>query len=386
MRIALVAGELSGDVLGADLLRALRERFPEAAFEGVGGPAMIGEGLVSLYPIERLSVMGLVEVLAHLPGLLRLRGALLRRWRREPPDLFVGIASPDFNLGLERRLRAGGVPAAHYVSPSVWAWRQGRIHGIARGGDLMLTLFPFEARFYETHGVPVTFVGHPAADRFPLEPDFATYRRRLALGPQTRVLALLPGSRSGEVGRLVPLFAAAAARVVAAEPDIHLVVALAAAHLREPVVAALRANGLRAQLVEAESEAVIGAPDVVLTASGTATLEAMLLQRPMVVAYRLAPMTAAIVRRFDLVKTPWFALPNLLARDTVVPEYMQDDATPERLAAAVLASLRDPAAAQHLVGRFREQHQMLRQGAGRRAAQALAGLLKRPRDGEGGPP
>ncbi len=375
MRIALVAGELSGDVLGADLIRGLRERYPDARFEGVGGPAMIAEGFTTLYPLERLSVMGLVEVLRHLPGLVRMRRDLVRRWRRDPPDLFVGIDAPDFNLGLEQRLRAVGVVTGHYVSPSVWAWRQGRIKGIARAVDLMLALFPFEARFYEQHGVPVAFVGHPAADRFPLEPDFPTYRRRLAIAPETRVLALLPGSRHGEVGRLMPLFAAAAARIVNEMPEIHLVVALAAAHLREPVEAALTAAGLHAQLVEAESEAAMGAADVVLTASGTATLEAMLLKRPMVVAYRVAPLTVWLLRRLKLVRTPWFALPNLLARERVVPEYIQDDATPGALAAAVLKLLRDPDAAARLEARFRVQHELLRRGAGERAAEALGGLL-----------
>lgn len=377
MRIALVAGELSGDVLGADLIRSLRARYPDACFEGIGGPAMVAEGLTTLYPLERLSVMGLVEVLRHLPGLVGMRRDLVRRWRREPPDLFVGIDAPDFNLGLERRLRTAGIATAHYVSPSVWAWRQGRIKGIARAVDLMLTLFPFEARFFETHGVPVAFVGHPAADRFPLEPDFGTYRRRLALAPETPVLALLPGSRRGEVERLMPLFAAAASRVLNELPDTHLVVALAAAYLREPVEAALAAEGLQAQLVEAESEAAMGAADVVLTASGTATLEAMLLKRPMVVGYRVAPATAWLVRRLNLLNTPWFALPNLLAREAVVPEYIQDDATPETLAAAVLKLLRDPAAAARLEARFRAQHELLRRGAGARAAEALGALLDR---------
>lgn len=376
MRIALVAGELSGDLLGADLIRGLRARYPDARFEGIGGPAMIAEGLHSLYPLERLSVMGLVEVLRHLPGLLALRRDLVRRWRREPPDLLVGIDAPDFNLGLERRLRRSGIATAHYVSPSVWAWRQGRVKGIAESVDLMLTLFPFEARFFDAHRVPVAFVGHPAADRFPLQPDFPLYRRRLGLDPEQPVLALLPGSRRGEVERLMPLFAAAARRVAEAQPEVHLTVALAAAHLREPVEAALAAESLAAQIVEAESEAVMGAANVVLTASGTATLEAMLLKRPMVVAYRVAPLTAWLVRRLNLVRTPWFALPNLLARERVVPEYIQDDATPEALAGAVLDLLRDPDAAQRLEARFRAQHEQLRQGAGGRAATALATLLE----------
>jgi len=374
-RIAIVAGELSGDLLGADLMRALKLRFPGARFEGIGGPAMLREGLMGLYPLETLSVMGLVEVVRHLPRLLAVRRQLVRHLRAQPPDLFVGIDAPDFNLGLERRLRESGIKTAHYVSPSVWAWRQGRIKGIARSVDMMLTLFPFEARFYEAHGVPVTFVGHPAADRFPLEPDVAGCRDALGITGDAPVVAVLPGSRGGEVGRLAPLFAAAAGRIAAARPNTRFVVPVAHEGLRAAVDSAFHQAGVEATLVAGNADTVMGAADVVLTASGTATLEAMLLKRPMVVGYRVAAATAWLVRRFNLVRIPYVSLPNLLARREVVPEYIQDDATADAIAGGVLAILEDPGRARALQAVFREQHELLRRGAGTRSAEALAALV-----------
>lgn len=372
-RVAIVAGELSGDLLGADLMRALKARHPGVRFEGVGGPAMLREGLMGLYPLESLSVMGLVEVLRHLPRLLSIRRHLARHFQASPPDLFIGIDSPDFNLGLERRLRERGIPTAHYVSPSVWAWRKGRIHGIARSVDLMLTLFPFETAIYEDHEVPVAYVGHPAADRFPLRPDVAGYREQLDLEPDGPVLAILPGSRLGEVARHGPVFSDALRRIRKSVPGTRAIVAVAAAHLREPLEAMF---GDTVRYVEGESEAVMGASDAVLTVSGTATLEAMLLKRPMVVAYKASPVTVWLVRHLRLVNIPFFSLPNLLAGREVVPELFQEDATADALAERVTRLLRDGGVAASLREEFARQHERLRQGAGRRAAEALEAIVK----------
>ncbi|MFB4204623.1 Lipid-A-disaccharide synthase [wastewater metagenome] len=376
-RVALVAGELSGDLLGAGLMRALARRHPGVRFEGIGGPAMAAEGLESLYPLETLSVMGLVEVLRHLPRLLAVRRDLVRRLSADPPDVFIGIDSPDFNLGLARRLRQRGVRTVHYVSPSVWAWRQGRVRGIARSVDRMLTLLPFEAEFYRAHEVPVSFVGHPAADRFPMETDTAGYRAALGVDADATVLAVLPGSRMGELERLGTLFAQAVERLRRARPGLTVLAPMAtpalAARFREVLDKVGVADAVR--LVEGDAATVMGAADVVLTASGTATLEAMLLKRPMVVAYRVAPATAWLVRRLGLVSTRHFSLPNLLAGEAVVPEYIQEAATPGALAAAVTGWLDDPAAAAALGERFRAFHETLCRGADERAADAVEATL-----------
>lgn len=375
-RIAIVAGELSGDVLGAGLIRALKRRHAGLRVEGIGGPAMIEAGLRGLYPLEALSVMGLAEVLRHLPRLIVLRRRLVRYFRDDPPDVFIGIDSPDFNLELERRLRTLGVRTAHYVSPSVWAWRQGRIKRIARSVDLMLTLLPFEARYYQAYGVPVVFVGHPTADRYALDPDSGRFRQHLGLSTEAPVLALLPGSRQGEIARIGPVFAATAALLARRRPDLQLLAAMATPGLRRLFQRQLEAAGVAGcRLVEGSSEAVMGAANVVLTASGTATLEAMLLQRPMVVAYRVAPLTAGVVSALRLIKTRHFALPNLLAGETLVPEYLQSDATPQKLALAVEGLLADPVRASYLRQRFRQLHCALRCNADERAADALEQLV-----------
>ncbi|MDN5870733.1 MAG: lipid-A-disaccharide synthase [Nitrococcus sp.] len=375
-RIAMVAGELSGDLLGAGLIRELKRRHAGLRVEGIGGPAMLMAGLRSLYPLERLSVMGLVEVLRHLPRLIALRRRLVRHFRDNPPEVFIGIDAPDFNLGLERQLRMLGMRTAHYVSPSVWAWREGRIKRIAQSVDLMLTLLPFEARYYQARGVPVVFVGHPTADRYRLDPDSSCFRAELGLVGEGSIVALLPGSRQGEVSRIGPLFAATAALLARQRPDLQLIAAMATAPLRRAFQRQLEAVGLTGcRLLEGRSEAVMGAADVVLTASGTATLEAMLLQRPMVVAYRVAPLTAAVVSALRLIKTRHFALPNLLAGETLVPEYIQRRATPRRLARAVEDLLNDPAQAHYLRQRFRQLHCALRCNADERAADALEQLV-----------
>lgn len=377
MRVAIVAGELSGDLLAAGLMQALKARRHDIRFEGIGGPAMLAEGFHSYYPLESLSVMGLVEVLGHLPELLRIRRGLLERFLADPPDVFIGIDSPDFNLGLERRLREAGVKTVHYVSPSVWAWRQGRVKGIRAAVDLMLTLFPFEKDFYDTQGMRAVHVGHPAADRLPLEVDSAGQRAALGLPPDAPVVAILPGSRRGEVARLGELFAQTAALVAAELPDVRFVAPMVSAELEAEFGAALAAAGVRERttLLRGQSAAAMSAADSVLLASGTATLEAMLLKRPMVVAYRVAPSTYWIVRLLRLVKTRRFALPNLLAGEDVVPEFIQYDATPQSLAAALLAQLRDAPGRERLRQRFLAMHRQLRCDANERAAEAVLQCL-----------
>jgi lipid-A-disaccharide synthase len=375
-RIAVVAGEASGDALGGELIRALKRRYPGARFDGIGGPAMCRQGLLSFYPMDTLSVMGLTEVVRHLPRLWRVRRELIRHYRANPPDLFVGIDSPDFNLGLARALKQSVIPTAHYVSPTVWAWRQGRIKGIARSVNHMLTLLPFEASFYEEHGVPVTFVGHPAADRFALETDVGGYRSALGLEHSQRVLTVLPGSRTGEIERLGTAFMAAAAELQRRLPGLRVLVPVARPGLRPAIEGAVQRAGLDARLIDDGSERAMGAADAILTKSGTATLEAMLLKKPMVVGYRVAAPTAWLVRRLGLLRVTHFALPNLLAGRLVVPEFIQEAVEPGALADALERLLTDGHLAADLRACFTEQHQRLRRGASDRAAETLAGLIE----------
>ncbi len=373
----MIAGEASGDILGAGLIRALRRRYPDARFVGIGGDEMIAEGFHSLVPMERLSVMGLVEVLGRIRELFQIRRRLLDYLLDNRPDVVIGIDSPDFTLAVERRCREAGIATVHYVSPSVWAWRQSRIHTIARSVDLMLTLFPFEARFYEEHDVPVAFVGHPLADRIPMMPDPASARSTLGLVPDAPVLAVLPGSRAGEVARLGGLFLDTARWLQDRQSDLQLVIPCVNRE-RERQIRALvaqRAVQLPVTIVRGQSRRVMAAADVVLLASGTATLEAMLLKKPMVVGYRLSAISYRLLSR--LVSVPHVALPNLLAGESLVPERLQDEATPETLGADVLHWLRDDAGRERLVARFTELHRTLRRDADERAAEAVAGLLKR---------
>ena len=382
VRIALVAGEASGDQLGASLILALRERFPDAEFAGVGGDAMRAAAMDTWFDASELAVMGLAEVLSHLPRLLRLRGALRRRLLDWKPDVFIGIDAPDFNLGLERWLKDRGIRTVHYVSPSVWAWRESRAERIGRSADRVLCLFPMEPSIYARHGVDARFVGHPMADAMTLDPDRAAARARLDLDASAPVLALLPGSRIGEIARLAADFLDAAARVQVAVPTLQVVAPMASAQARgvfEGVLAShAAADALRPALriTDGDARAAMVASDVVLLASGTATLEAMLAQRPMVVAYKIAPLTHAIVKGLGLLKVDHYALPNVLAGEQVVPELMQRDCTPEALAQAVLRWLGDPAAVAALQPRFRAIHASLRRDASAQAAGVVAELLQ----------
>ncbi|WP_148864911.1 lipid-A-disaccharide synthase [Marinobacter fonticola] len=374
--VGIVAGEASGDILGAGLIRALRQRYPNARFAGIGGEEMQAAGFHSLVPMERLSIMGLVEVLKHLGELVSIRRRVRDYFLTTPPDIVIGIDSPDFTIGLELQLRKAGICTAHYVSPSVWAWRRKRIFKIARAVDLMLTLFPFEAKFYEEHNVPVTFVGHPLADAVPLSPDTAAARKALDLPESGAVLAILPGSRAGEVERLGALFLSAAHWLQSRRPDLQLVIPCINRARQQQVQAIIDAQAVKlpVRLVLGRSREVMAAADVILLASGTATLEAMLLKKPMVVGYRLNTVTYFLASH--LVKVPFFALPNLLAQRELVPEKLQDEATPESLGQAVLDHLESDGQASALKQAFTELHEQLRRNANERAADALVALIE----------
>lgn len=384
IRIALVAGEASGDQLGAGLIAELRKRYPNAQFAGIGGDAMRGAGMDTWSDASELAVMGLSEVLRHLPRLLRLRRTLRERVLAWKPDVFIGIDAPDFNLGVEKWLKQRGIRTVHYVSPSVWAWRESRAAKIGQSASRVLCLFPMEPAIYAKHRVDARFVGHPLADEMPLDPDRMAMREQLGLDPDRPVLAVLPGSRVGEIERLGAIFLAAAKRVLEEVPDLQIVVPIpntaANAAFKRVLVAHPDADALRPSLrmLVGNARRLMIASDVVLLASGTATLEAMLAKRPMVVAYRIAATTHALVKGLGMLKVKNFALPNVLAGERVVPELMQKDCTPEKLAAATLAMLRDDEAMERIAPRFRELHLQLRQDASARAADAVAELLASP--------
>ncbi|MGE8179971.1 lipid-A-disaccharide synthase [Pseudomonas fluorescens] len=370
LRIALVAGEASGDILGAGLMRALKAQHPAVEFIGVGGPLMQAEGLTSYFPMERLAVMGLVEVLGRLRELLARRKKLIATLIAEKPDVFIGIDAPDFTLNIELKLRKAGIKTVHYVSPSVWAWRQKRVLKIREGCDLMLTLFPFEAKFYEEKGVPVRFVGHSLADAIPLEADRSAARAELGLPEGDPLVALMPGSRGGEVGRLGALFLDTAERLRAMRPGVRFVMPCASPERRMQLEELLAGRDLPVTLLDGRSHQALAACDAVLIASGTATLEALLYKRPMVVAYRLAPLTFWILKR--MVKSPYISLPNLLAQRLLVPELLQDDATPEALA-LTLSPLIDGGEEQ--TTGFDQIHRTLRRDASNQAADAVLNLI-----------
>jgi lipid-A-disaccharide synthase len=382
MRIALVAGEASGDLLGAGLIDALKRRFPDAGFAGIGGDAMRAAGMDTWFDASELAVMGLAEVLGHLPRLLRVRRVLRERVLAWKPDVFVGIDAPDFNLGVERWLKQRGVRTVHYVSPSVWAWRESRAEKIGQSADRVLCLFPMEPPIYARHGVDARFVGHPLADAMPLEPDQAAARARLGLRGDAPVLAVLPGSRLGEIARLGADFLRAAAQVAAAVPGLQVVVPAANAQCRAALERLLPEPALAmpdVRLLDGEARVAMVASDVVLLASGTATLEAMLAKRPMVVAYKVAPLTYTIVKRLGLLKVDRYSLPNILAGADVVPELMQHDCTPQALADALLAWFHDPAARDALAPRFRDLHRQLQRDASEAAAEAIADVVSSAR-------
>ncbi|MFO7788137.1 MAG: lipid-A-disaccharide synthase [Halospina sp.] len=377
--IVLVAGEVSGDLLGADLILSLKRHFPHARFVGIGGERMMAAGLQSIVPMERLSVMGLVEVLGRIRELFDVRARVREYCLTNRPASFIGIDSPDFTLGLERQVREAGIPTVHYVSPSVWAWRRGRLKGIAKSVDLMLTLLPFEASVYRDYGIPVRFVGHPMADQIPEEPDREAARRDLELPESGQMVALLPGSRGSEVGGLGPLFLETAEWLSRAmTPAPTFVIPCINRQRRDQLEAMIHGNeawrALDVRLVDGQSRTVMTAADAVLLASGTATLEAALLKRPMVVAYRVNALTFWIASR--LVYVEHVALPNLLAPEPVVPEFLQEDATAEALGTALKTRLTAPETIEHERAIFSEIHHQLRRNASERAAESVAALIR----------
>ena len=377
LRFGIVAGEASGDILGAGLIAAIKQRFPDSIFEGIAGPAMIEQGAKSLFPMDRLSVMGIVEVLGRYRELYGIRQELAEHFKNNPPDVFIGIDAPDFNLGLEQRLHDADIKTVHYVSPSVWAWRQGRVKKIYKSTDLVLTLFPFEAEFYKKHHVPVSFVGHPLADIVPLESDQKSARQSLSLPLESDVLALLPGSRSNELQYLSEPFLEAIKWLKKQLPNLEIVVPLANKHRRQQFEAILKQtnDAPSVRLIDGKSREVMASADVVLLASGTAALEAMLLKKPMVVAYKLSPITYWIAKW--LVKVENVSLPNLLAGETLVPEFIQHEATPKNLGQAVLNFFKNTQAIENIHHRFNDIHQSLRQDASQKAADAVLQLIEK---------
>jgi len=385
--IALIAGEDSGDQLGADLILALRTRYPDARFLGIGGARMQAQGFESWYDIRELSLFGFSEVIRHLPRLLRLRRELIARLLDEQPAIVVGIDAPDFNLGLEQRLKRAGLKTVHYVSPSVWAWREKRAEKIGRSANRVLCLFPMEPPIYAKHGIDARFVGHPLADRFAMISDRVGAREFLQLPQQAPILALLPGSRASELSRMGQVFIDAAMRVAGALPGLRVVIPAAnpQVHAKLKDLLAKLPRDETALLLDGHAHEAMLAADVVLLASGTATLEAMLAKRPMVVGYRVAPMSYRVARALKMLKTDVYALPNILARasgiegELLVPEFMQDDCTAAHLAAATLALFHDSERRGYIVSAFEQVHRALRSGveghAGERAAAAIAELM-----------
>lgn len=375
MKIGIVAGEASGDILGAGLIKSLKKLSPELSVTGVCGPKMIAEGGNSLFEMERLSVMGLIEPLFHLRDLFHIRSELAKNFIKNKPDVFIGIDSPDFNLGLELKLRQAGIPVVHYVSPSVWAWRQKRVFKIKKAVDLILTLFPFEADFYRKHDVPVCYVGHPLADAIPLHPDKLLARQKLQLDSKAQIIAVLPGSRRNEIKYLSEAFIQTAYACWKKRPEIKFITSAINEQRNKEFQAQCQrlAPDLPMHFFVGQSHDVMAAADAVLVTSGTATLETMLYKRPMVIAYKMAGLTFQIGRR--VVKLRHVGLPNILANELLVPEFIQNDAQPEKMSAALLDFIDHPEKVKMLEKRFLEIHQQLQQGASDSAAKAIMELL-----------
>lgn len=373
----MVAGESSGDLLGASLVKAIKEQYPDAVFEGVAGPEMLAAGCDQWEAAESLAVFGLIEPLAHLPRLLRLRKSLVERWSASPPDVFVGVDAPDFNLGLEKRLRAAGIKTVHYVSPSIWAWRPGRIKTVKAAADKVLCILPFEKALYDAAEVDATFVGHPKADSTPALIDVPAAREALGINAH-EVVAVLPGSRLSEIKNLGEVFFAAAATIATAKPDVRFVTPVATPSLKAMIEAQIDAAGLgdKVLLLEGDSERAMIAADVVLLASGTAALESALLAKPTVAAYRIGKLTYAIVKQTSLKKMTHFTLPNILTETPLVPEFIQDDVNSAAIAKEVVDLLDRPDRRQFIADRFARLRVELAQNSDQRAADAVIELAK----------
>ncbi len=370
---AMVVGEMSGDILGAELIKALRHYYPDAGFTGIGGPHMIAEGFKTLYPMERLSVMGIFEVFGRISELIKIRRSLYKKFSTEKPVAFIGIDAPDFNLGLEAKLKKAAVTTFHYVSPSVWAWREKRIFKIRDAVNHMLLILPFEQAIYKKHNIASTFTGHPLADKIPLKPNVTAAKCALGYAPDDIVVALLPGSREQEINRLAPLFLEAAKKMSLKKPGLHFIVPAANQHRYQQLQKVLvDFSDLRVKLTQGNSYEVMEAADVLLLASGTVALEGMLYKKPMVVSYKLPWITWKIANY--LVKTPWCSLPNILAQKTIIPEILQDEATPQRLADETLKQL------EHLTEEtkkiFYQLHLCLKKNAGLCAAEAIYNVIR----------
>jgi lipid-A-disaccharide synthase len=375
--IALVAGEASGDQLGAALIDQLRKSHPQAQFIGVGGKKMRAAGMDTWWDAEELALFGLFEVLSHLPRLFRLRRNLRRRLIERKPDVFIGIDAPDFNLGLEIKLRKLGIKTVHYVSPTVWAWRQRRVRKIGRAADLVMCLFPFEPDFFKSHGVPAVYVGHPMADQIQPDHDPASARARLQLDPSAPTVALLPGSRASEVSRLAEPMIGAARLLAAEQPDMQFVTAMANEKVRRIFEDTMQRLDFREiHMVDHDPRTVIAAADAVMSASGTATLETLMVNRPMTVAYRVSTATYQMAKHLKLVRPQLFSLPNILAGELLVPELIQHEATAIRLAAETTRWLDPEGPRETLRQRFLEIHDQLRCNASKKAAEAICALLR----------
>jgi lipid-A-disaccharide synthase len=376
LELALVAGEASGDLLAGLLLRGVQARWPQARSVGIGGPQMVQQGFEAWWPYERLSVFGYVDALGRLPELLRMRRQLAERLLRERPAAFIGVDAPDFNFGLETRLREQGIKTLHFVCPSIWAWRRERVHKLARAADHVLCLFPFEPALLQQHGVAATYVGHPLADAIPLEPPRDASRSALGYRADEAVVAVLPGSRRSEIIHIAPAMAAAVQLMHRQRSDLRFVMPMAPGlrRLVEPILAR-HAPDAPIQLLDGRSHQALAACDVTLIASGTATLEAALFKRPMVITYKLAWLNWQRMKRMSY--QPWFGLPNILSREFVVPELIQENAQPEALARETLAWLDDASRCQALQHRFTELHHSLRQDTARKATDAIAEVIEK---------
>jgi len=377
LTIGVVAGEASGDLLGSHLIKAMRAHLPRAKFVGIGGPRMQAAGLDALYPMEKLAVRGYVEVLRHYLEIAGIRRRIAARFLADPPALFVGVDAPDFNLGLEAKLKAAGIPTAHFVSPSIWAWRGGRMPKIRRAVSRMLVIFPFEREIYERAGVPVTYVGHPLAETIAPRRDQAEAREQLRIPVAAKVIALLPGSRVSELEQMAALFVDTAAQIAAVVPDVQFLVPLVNRPTREKFEAALYSREgpeLNVTLLFGHAQDAMAAADVVLAASGTATLEAALVGRPVVIAYRMPRLSWWLMK--DRRYQPYVGLPNILAGEFVVPEFLQDEATADNLSQAVLNLMFDATVRARLAERFAAIAETLRQNSAERLAEGLLPLVR----------